>query len=165
MKSALGALALALAPLLSLAAPGQGHMGQMDHTNMNMAGMNHGPADIGQPAKNPTRDIQIDMGDNMRFTPERIRVKPGETVRFVVKNSGQIRHEFVLGTPADLQAHYQMMLQQPDMPHHGMGNSVSLEAGQTGELIWRFPKQGDVGFGCLDPGHSPAGMQGKVVVE
>ncbi|AKQ57504.1 cupredoxin domain-containing protein [Bordetella hinzii] len=160
MKPALGALALAFVPLLSQAAPGQGHM---DHTNM--AGMNHASADIGQAARNPTRTIQVDMGDNMRFTPDRITVKPGETVRLVVKNSGQIRHEFVLGTSADLQAHYQMMLQQPDMPHHGMGNSVSLEAGQTGELVWRFPRQGEVAFGCLEAGHYPAGMHGTVKVQ
>lgn len=64
MKPALGALALAFVPLLSQAAPGQGHM---DHTNM--AGMNHASADIGQAARNPTRTIQVDMGDNMRFTP------------------------------------------------------------------------------------------------
>lgn len=163
MKPVLGALALVFAPLLSQAAPGQGHMGHMDPKTM--AGMNHASADIGQAGGNPTRTLQVDMGDNMRFTPERLTVRPGETVRFVVKNSGQIRHEFVLGTPADLQAHYQMMLQQPDMPHHGMGNSVSLEAGQTGELVWHFPRQGEVAFGCLEAGHYPAGMQGKVIIQ
>lgn len=38
------------------------------------------------------------MSDNMRFTPDRIQVKQGETVRLSIRNEGQVMHEFVLGT-------------------------------------------------------------------
>ncbi|OZI77381.1 cupredoxin family protein [Bordetella genomosp. 12] len=155
MKSFLALAVLAIAA----AAPAGPATAAPDH-----AGMHPATADIGHPASQATRTVQIDMTDNMRFTPSRIDVRPGETVRFVVKNSGQIRHEFVLGTPADLQAHYQMMLQQPGAAHHAGGNAVSLAAGQTGELSWQFPAQGEVDFGCLEPGHYPAGMLGKVIV-
>src|SRR5215510_14157911 len=50
----------------------------------------------GDPAK-VSRTIKVDMSDAMRFTPARFTVKKGETVRFVVKNSGQLKHEMVLG--------------------------------------------------------------------
>ena len=45
------------------------------------------------------------MADNMRYSPADITVKQGETVRLLIKNSGLIRHELVLGTPQDLAEH------------------------------------------------------------
>ena len=55
---------------------------------------------IGQPgvASNVTRTVKIDMTDAMRFKASKISVKQGETVRFVVSNSGKLKHEMVLGT-------------------------------------------------------------------
>ncbi|CAB3871549.1 cupredoxin domain-containing protein [Achromobacter anxifer] len=142
-----------------MAAPGHG----ADH------GGGHGasqPAAIGKPG-NPakvSRTIAVDMTDAMRFTPDKIDVKAGETIRFKVTNSGKIRHEMVLGTPADLDGHYQMMLKDPGMRHEEP-NSVSLEAGKTGDIVWTFDKAGSVAFGCLEPGHYPAGMKGAVSVK
>ncbi|MFX6040753.1 cupredoxin domain-containing protein, partial [Acinetobacter baumannii] len=63
------------------------------------------------------RTITLDMSDNMRFTPERISVRRGETVRLRVANKGQVMHEIVLGTPASLDEHAQMMLKFPTMEH------------------------------------------------
>src|SRR5687767_12712113 len=51
------------------------------------------------------RTVEIHMSDNMRFTPDRIEVREGETVRFVVRNAGKVLHEMVIGTPAELKAH------------------------------------------------------------
>ena len=60
----------------------------------------HGDSAIGKPgvAANAKRTISIDMSDAMRFTPANINAKQGETIRFIVKNSGKLKHEFVLGT-------------------------------------------------------------------
>src|SRR3546814_18246315 len=44
-------------------------------------------------ASKVSRTIDVVMTDAMRFTPDRIDVKAGETVRFRVTNSGKIRHE------------------------------------------------------------------------
>ncbi|WP_454672963.1 cupredoxin domain-containing protein [Achromobacter pestifer] len=120
---------------------------------------------IGKPgdAARVTRTIEVDMTDAMRFTPERIEVKAGETVRINVRNSGRIRHELVLGTDADLKAHYDMMMKDPGMRHEE-ANAVSLDAGKTGQIVWRFDKTGTVSFGCLEPGHYSAGMKGAVTV-
>lgn len=43
-----------------------------------------------------TRTINIDMTDSMRFRPAHIKIKQGDTVRFIVKNSGKIKHELIL---------------------------------------------------------------------
>jgi len=109
------------------------------------------------------RTVQIDMQDSMRFTPAVVRVRKGETIRFVVKNSGQLKHEFNLGTEKDLQAHYEIMKKFPEM-EHDEPNIASVAPGQTGEVIWKFTTAGTVSFACLHPGHYEAGMKGSVQV-
>ncbi len=130
-----------------------------------MAGPDHGSGSVGEPGKasNVTRTINVDMTDNMRFTPADISVQQGETIRFVVKNSGAVKHELVLGTPAELKEHYAMMLKMPGM-EHADDNMVSVAPGKTGEIVWRFTKSGKVDFACLQPGHYDAGMKGLVTV-
>lgn len=116
----------------------------------------------GDPAK-VTRTIAIDMSDAMRFTPETIRVKRGETIRFVVKNSGKLKHEFNLGTAAALKEHYALMLKFPEM-ELDEPNVVNVAPGATGEVVWHFTKAGTVSFACLHPGHFDAGMKGSIRV-
>nr|WP_315494347.1 cupredoxin family protein [uncultured Rhodoferax sp.] len=125
----------------------------------------HGTQAIGKPgiAAKVTRTIAIDMTDAMRFTPSAVKVRRGETIRFVVTNSGKLKHEFNLGTEADLKAHYAQMLKFPEM-EHDEPNLVSLAPGKTGEVIWQFTQAGTVHFACLHPGHYEAGMKGTVAV-
>lgn len=110
-----------------------------------------------------TRTVEVEMSDAMRFTPASIRVKRGETIRFVVKNTGKVKHEMVLGTVKELKEHADMMKKMPEM-EHADPNQVSAEPGKTGELIWQFTKAGTFDFACLQPGHFEAGMVGKVRV-
>lgn len=114
-------------------------------------------------AAHVNRTIAIQMSDNMRFTPDHIQVKRGETIRFVLRNAGQLPHEFSLGTPQELAEHYEVMKKYPNMKHDEP-NKVSVEPGQTGEVVWHFTKSGAVDFACLHPGHYDAGMKGQVQV-
>ncbi len=126
----------------------------------------HGADDaIGRPgdAARATRTVHVDMTDAMRFNPASIQVRQGETVRFVVKNSGVLRHELVLGTQKELQAHYEAMKKNPGM-EHADPNMVTVAPGQSGDLVWRFTRAGTVDFACLQPGHYEAGMKGAVSV-
>lgn len=127
----------------------------------------HGQDDsaIGRPgqASKVTRTIQVDMVDTMRFTPDNITVKQGETIRFIVKNSGQLKHEFVLGTEKELKEHFELMMEFPGMEHEEP-NMVTLAPGQTGEMVWQFTEAGPVDFACLHPGHYDAGMSGLIKV-
>ncbi len=104
------------------------------------------------------------MTDAMRFAPAEIAVRKGETIRFIVRNSGQLRHEFVLGTGKALKEHADLMKKFPLMVHEE-GNMVSLLPGQTGNVIWQFTRSGKVPFACLQPGHFDAGMKGLVSVD
>jgi uncharacterized cupredoxin-like copper-binding protein len=142
------------AALLSIAATASGN-----HAGGHQAGA------IGQPGASSgvTRTVNVDMSDSMRFSVPNIMVKRGETIRFVVKNSGQTQHEMVLGTEKELKEHYELMKKMPEM-EHADANMVSVAPGKTGEIIWQFTKPGKVDFACLQPGHYEAGMKGVVTV-
>jgi len=100
----------------------------------------------------------------MRFTPSAITVKRGETVRFIVKNSGKEKHEMVLGTEGQLEERYHATMQAPEKARSGP-NAIVLDAGESGEIVWQFTKLGTVSFACLLPGHYDAGMRGTVTVK
>ena len=125
----------------------------------------HGDDVIGKPgvASKVTRTVKVDMSDAMRFTPSSIAVRQGETIRFVVRNSGKLDHEMVLGTEKELKAHYELMKKNPEMEHDD-ANSVDVKPGKTGKIVWHFTKAGRVDFACLEPGHYDAGMKGSVTV-
>jgi putative spermidine/putrescine transport system substrate-binding protein len=131
--------------------------------------VNRGPISasrIGQPG-NPgevSRTITMSMNDAMRFTPDRIEVRKGETIRFELHNEGKLRHELVLGEPEALRRHAAMMQMMPDMQHSGP-NMASLAPGESGQLIWKFTRTGTVTFACLQSGHLEAGMKGAVSVQ
>ena len=133
------------------------HSGGHSHTDEESA--------IGKPglATKASRTITVEMGDNIRFTPSDIQVKKGETVRIVVKNSGQVKHELSLGTQQELLEHLELMKKFPDM-EHDEPNKVTVAPGKQGEILWQFTKSGTVNFACLMPGHYEAGMKGSVQV-
>jgi uncharacterized cupredoxin-like copper-binding protein len=109
------------------------------------------------------RVIRVDMSDAMRFFPDQIKVKRGETVRFIVRNSGKLPHEMVLGTMDGLKTHAALMKQNTSMDHDDV-NVAHVKPGSTGRMVWQFTKTGEFYYGCLIPGHFEAGMIGTVVV-
>ena len=114
-------------------------------------------------AKKATRTIKVDMSDKMRFTPEVLSIKRGETVRFLVKNSGKTIHEMVLGTMQELKEHAALMRKFPEM-EHDEPYMAHVKPGHTEALAWQFTKAGEFFYGCLVPGHFEAGMLGRIVV-
>lgn len=147
----------------------------------------HGSA-VGQPGKAAaSRTVEVAMYDNY-YEPETIPVKAGETVRFLVTNKGQLVHEFNLGTPAMHAAHQEEMmmmvehgvLEADKINHHMMNvdmggghtmkhddpNSILVEPGKSGEVVWTFPADAAVTieFACNVPGHYDAGMQGDIAL-
>ncbi|RQP21810.1 cupredoxin domain-containing protein [Piscinibacter terrae] len=151
--ASLAALALALSSAMALAVASGSHEGGHDEARIGEAGQ----------SARVSRTINVDMVDAMRFTPSSISVKQGETIRFVVKNSGQVKHELVLGTGQQLKEHYALMLKNPEM-EHADANQITVAPGKTGDVIWRFTQPGKVDFACLQPGHLDAGMKGLVNV-
>jgi len=109
------------------------------------------------------RSIAVNMSDDMRFTPARIEVREGETLRFVIRNRGKLMHEFVIGTKRELDEHAALMAKFPDMAHDEP-YMAHVAPGRTGEIVWTFNRAGEFQFACLIAGHYQAGMVGRVVV-
>lgn len=183
LAAALAAASIAAFPIAAPAAPGHGggHHG------------GHGAEAIGEPAEASaaTRTIEVELGDTY-FEPESVQVKAGEVVRFVLENTGQLLHEFNIGTAAMHARHQEEMAMMMDhgmltptgidqdkmkMDHSGMPgmdhgmmahddpNSVLVEPGQTKELVWKFADATNLEFACNVPGHYEAGMVGEFEVQ
>lgn len=164
-------LPAAIAPALAAGSHDKGHGGDA--------------VEIGTPGKvaDATRTIEVVMHDNY-YEPENLTLKEGETVRFVIKNAGEFVHEFNIATAKMHVAHQpEMMMMQdhgvlePDRINweaakkmqatmgHGMHdepNSLLLEPGKSGEIIWTFPAHAKLQFACNIPGHYDSGMQGEI---
>ena len=128
-----------------------------------------GPFSAGEPGnpKRPSRAVEVVMreGDGrMFYEPERLEVKRGEQIRFVIVNAGELAHEFVVADTKDNLKHAELMQKYPDMEHDDP-NGKTLQPKARTEMLWRFTKRGEFEFACLIPGHREAGMTGKVVVK
>lgn len=139
----------------------------------------------GEPGKASavSNTIEVQMNDNY-YSLENITVKKGETVRFIIKNMGELVHEFNIGTPtqhAGHQSEMEMMVEHGileadkinrhmmsmDMGggktmEHNDPNSVLLEPGETKEVIWMFSDTGTLEYACNVPGHYDSGMIGQI---
>jgi uncharacterized cupredoxin-like copper-binding protein len=99
-----------------------------------------------------------------RFEPARLQVAPGERVRFVLRNTDPIDHEFILGD-AEVQRRHE---QGRERQHHGeVPGERSVPAGREAATTYSFPA-GPAGltleFACHLPGHYAYGMHGRVRV-
>ena len=129
------------------------------------------------------RVIEIEMHDNYYY-PENIDVKKGETIKFIVKNLGNLVHEYNIGTKEMHIKHRPEMMKlveneilladkidrkkmkEMSKKDHSMGhshaNSVLLEPNETGEIIWKFSKNISLEMACNMPGHYEVGMVGRI---
>jgi uncharacterized cupredoxin-like copper-binding protein len=121
------------------------------------------PWGIAAEPKDAQRTVRIDMDDRMRFTPDRIEAREGETLRIEVRNRGRLMHELVLGTEAELREHAELMKKFPDM-EHDEPYMAHVDPGKTATIVWTFNRLGEFWFGCLLPGHFEAGMVGRITV-
>lgn len=134
----------------------------------------HGP-NIGQVGSDQIdRVIEVELGE-MFFTPDALDITQGETVRFVIRNTGDFVHEFSIGTEEMHEAHEQEMMHLMDegvlevdrinhdvmsegAMNHDDPNSVLLEPGHQVELVWEFSGNTEIELSCNVPGHRGGGM-------
>lgn len=163
-----GGIALVAAALLSASAwAGEGPAG---HSHGHGHGEGHGESfSAGEPGnpKKPAKIVQVTMGESdgkMLFVPARVEIKKGEQIKFVLRNNGELDHEFVLANAADNLKHAEAMKKNPDMEHEEP-NGRQLAPKKTSEMVWKFTKTGEFEYACLIPGHREAGMVGTILVK
>tara|TARA_Y100000817_G_scaffold208756_1_gene163748 strand:+ start:264 stop:761 length:498 start_codon:yes stop_codon:yes gene_type:complete len=147
--------------------------------SMKMIGSKGDPNDV-------SRIIEVKMYDNY-YEPNSIQVKQGETVKIIVKNLGELVHEYNIGTKemhiehqpemARLIEHEILLgdridhikMEEMSKVDHSLGhkhaNSVMLEPKESGEIIWKFSKDIALEMACNIPGHYESGMVGKIIIE
>ena len=126
-----------------------------------------------------SRTIEIKMYDNY-YEPKEIKIKKGETIKFIVHNYGELVHEFNIATKEMHIKHQPEMMKMVEneilladridkkkmkemaKKDHSMGhshsNSVLLEPNQSAELIWKFSTDTNLEAACNVPGHYESGM-------
>jgi uncharacterized cupredoxin-like copper-binding protein len=114
-----------------------------------------------------TQTIKVTMKETddgkMLYIPNKISVRKGQTVKFSIRNAGEVDHEFVLDRQEANLEHKAVMAKFPEMEHDNP-NAVSLAPGESGEIIWKFTSDGPLEFACLKPGHYEAGMRGDLSI-
>lgn len=140
------------------------------------AGETHGASkapvfSFGEPgdSKHASRTVKVTAGD-MEFHIEALRIKEGETVRFVVTNRDEIDHDFTIGPPALQEQHRAEMMKMMDggdgmAKMHDDPNAVYLKPGETGELVWKFKNVAELEYACNVPGHYESGMKGRFLLD
>ena len=132
------------------------------------------------------RIIEIKMYDNY-YEPSEIKVKKGETIKFIVYNYGELVHEFNIATKEMHIKHQPEMMKMVEnqilladkidkkkmkeiakKDHsmaHSHSNSVLLEPSEIGEIIWKFSTNAKLEVACNVPGHYEAGMIAKIKID
>lgn len=153
---------LILAGLIAASSAAFAH-GDSEHQQTGPVKREQKPWGIAGDTKTARRTIEIRMTDDMRFAPDRIEVRQGDTIRLVHKNAGKAMHEFVLGTRKELDEHAALMKKFPNM-EHDEPYMAHVPPGERREIVWTFNRAGEFDFACLLPGHYEAGMVGKIKV-
>ena len=119
------------------------------------------------------RTVEVDAQE-FAFDPESIDITPGETVEFVITNTGAVTHEFVVTNQEEIDEHLEAgheghdegemseedMADMDGMAAEGM-IEVEVEPGETETLTVTFDDTDHLArFVCLIEGHYEAGMTG-----
>jgi uncharacterized cupredoxin-like copper-binding protein len=108
-----------------------------------------------------TRTVDVTMKD-IAYEPTSVTVKPGETVKFVFHNEGQILHDAFIGDEAAQADHEKEMREHAGKMDGEHG--IKVLPGKTGSLTHTFKTGEAVIIGCHETGHYAAGMKLTVAV-
>ncbi len=119
----------------------------------------------GDPAR-AARTVEVKAGDDLRFQPDHVQVKVGETITFKIINTATIEHDFTLGDAAAQSAHDKEMVSSSggQMGMAAEPNAIRIAPGTTKAITWTFTSAGTTLYGCHEPGHYASGMKGTITV-
>ena len=126
------------------------------------------------PDRQAPRTVVIDLAD-LAHGMAPLSAKSGETVRFVLHNSGDVMHDFTIGTAARQEGRKALIAVLTDGEPLGgenggyialdTPNTVLVMPGEIKELTWTFTETADVQFGNNLPAHLGGGVRGAFTFE
>jgi uncharacterized cupredoxin-like copper-binding protein len=122
-----------------------------------------GGSDVGSGTEDDPRVLEVTALDDLAYDPASIEVEAGETVRFVVTNSGAVDHEFVVGD-MEMQATAEEQMTEGMAGHGEAMASLAMEPGETAETVITFDEAGELFYACHIEGHYEGGMVGTITV-
>ena len=128
-----------------------------------------------QPA---VRTVEIQVGDNMKYSVGAITAKPGENLRVVLKDVGKMpklamAHNFVLlKKGVDPKRFVDLSASErdndfiaPALKNQVLATTGLVGPGETREVTFEVPADpGTYTFVCTFPGHFALGMKGALIV-
>ena len=112
------------------------------------------------------RTVEVEM-DEWGFSPAAIEVTPGETIRFLVRNTGNLPHEFMFMSAGVMQA-LNYRLQRADWSlteHEAIFEQAIILPGDSMDVTLRIEEPGTWTFMCMLPYHMQFGMMGMMMSE
>ena len=154
-----------LAALLMLGVGGVLAHGGHAGTHADAVAMGAAGTPFGRPgeAQKVSRTVAIDMSDRACQTPGDVALKVGETVRFLVRNSGREMHELVIGTLSGLQEHAAAAKKHADVDHDEP-YMAHVEPQTSQSIVWQFTRVGIFYYGCHVPVLPGPGVIGRITV-
>jgi uncharacterized cupredoxin-like copper-binding protein len=104
-------------------------------------------------------NVHVDI-QHSRFGLEDLQVRPGTTVRFIVRNNDPINHELVVGDDAVHARHER----GNELVHPPVPGEVSVGPRDVGLTFFKFDRPGRYRYACHLPGHVAYGMVGDITV-
>lgn len=107
--------------------------------------------------------VEVKLSDSLRMDPATMTFRAGQTIHFIITNTGSTNHEFYLGDEAAQMEHDGEMGGMTGMTHdeaHGIG----VTPGETKALDYTFTEPGTYQGGCHVNGHYAAGMKAAITV-
>jgi len=102
------------------------------------------------------RQVLVTMDDTLHFMPADIPVKAGETVEFILQNTGTVVHEFQVGD-AD-------MVAADNVDGAKVVEVDGIDPMHVMTTSYTFAADGNYAYACHEPGHYEAGMHGTITV-
>ena len=157
-------------------------MNATDNGTMNMADSGSGAAPMDMSASNGAmmseggilvaedgaydREITLTMAE-WKFSEMSIDVKPGERIKFTVKNGGQIPHEFMFMNMPLMQAvNYRATRADWNLyEHEALFEQALVLPGGEFTFVLQVTQPGSWMFMCMLPYHMQMGMMGQMATE
>jgi uncharacterized cupredoxin-like copper-binding protein len=122
-----------------------------------------GAAEVGSGSTADPRVIEVSALDTLAYEPGTIEVGAGETVTFVVTNTGEVDHEFVVGDE-EIQAMAEEEMSEGMHGHTESMAALAVEPGETKEATITFDAAGTLQYACHVEGHYRGGMVGTIEI-